>query len=196
MRYLNNSPTRASSTAKVFEAMSIVVLGVGNVLQEDDGIGIYACAYLNANYTFAPEIDIINGGVEGINLLNLFLENDRIIILDTINLDDDAGSIYNIPSYELSGYGLNSGGAHEVGVMQCLDMIELMGYPLPESNVIGIIPQSITFEMGLSDKLSGEFNTYINTVINTLKTLNISAQQNENQKSLEEIIEEFKYPSR
>lgn len=176
--------------------MSIVVLGVGNVLEEDDGIGIYACAYLNANYTFSPEIQIINGGVEGINLLNLFLENDRIVILDTINLDDDAGSIYNIPSYELSGYGLNSGGAHEVGVMQCLDMIELMGHPLPESNVIGIIPKSITFHMGLSETLHDHFNAYINTVINYLKTINISSKQNESQKSLYDIIEEFKYPSR
>lgn len=176
--------------------MSIVVLGVGNVLEEDDGIGIYACAYLNANYTFSPEIQIINGGVEGINLLNLFLENDRIVILDTINLDDDAGSIYNIPSYELSGYGLNSGGAHEVGVMQCLDMIELMGHPLPESNVIGIIPKSITFHMGLSEILHDHFNAYINTVINYLKTINISSKQNELQKSLYDIIEEFKYPSR
>lgn len=176
--------------------MSIVVLGVGNVLEEDDGVGIYACAYLNANYTFSPEIEIINGGVEGINLLNLFLENDRIIILDTINLDDEAGSIYNIPSFELSGYGLNSGGAHEVGVMQCLDMIELMGHPLPESNVIGIIPKSITFEMGLSDTLSEQFNTYINTVINYLKTIEIDVTPNETHTSLNEIIEAFKYPTR
>jgi hydrogenase maturation protease len=176
--------------------MSTVVLGVGNVLEEDDGVGIYACAYLNANYSFTPDIEIINGGVEGINLLNLFMENDRIIILDTINLDDEAGSIYNIPSYELSGYGLNSGGAHEVGVMQCLDMIELMGHSLPESNVIGIIPKSITFHMGLSDTLSERFNSYIITVINYLKTINISSKKNELHKSLEEIIEEFKYPSR
>lgn len=176
--------------------MSIVVLGVGNVLEEDDGIGIYACAYLNANYTFSPDIEVINGGVEGINLLNLFLDNERIIILDTINLDDEAGSIYNIPSYELSGYGLNSGGAHEVGVMQCLDMIELMGYPLPESNVIGIIPKSITFHMGLSTALENRFDDYIKTVINYLKTINISSKQNDIQKSLGEIIEEFKYPSR
>ncbi len=176
--------------------MSIVVLGVGNVLEEDDGIGIYACAYLNANYTFSPNIEVINGGVEGINLLNLFLENDRIIILDTINLDDEAGSIYNIPSYELSGYGLNSGGAHEVGVMQCLDMIELMGHPLPESNVIGIIPQSITFHMGLSDALENRFNDYIKTVINYLKTIGIEATSKGTFTSLTEIIEGFKYPSR
>ncbi len=175
--------------------MSVVILGIGNVLAEDDGIGVYACAYLNANYTFTPEIEIINGGVEGINLLNLFMEHERIIILDTISLDDEAGSIYNIPSFELSGYGLNSGGAHEVGVMQCLDMMELLGHALPESNVIGIIPKSITYQMGLTDTLHERFDNYIKTVINYLKTINICSQQNESQKSLEEIIENFKYPN-
>lgn len=175
--------------------MRVVVLGVGNVLEEDDGIGIYASAYLSANYTLSDHVQITNGGVEGINLLNLFLENDHIIILDTINLEDDAGSIYNIPSYELSGYGLNSGGAHEVGVMQCLDMIELMGHPLPESNVIGIVPKSITFHMGLSIELEERFGSYINTVINYLKTCGIEVVENETQQTLLEIIDTFKYPS-
>lgn len=80
--------------------------------------------------------------------------------------------------------------------MQCLDMIELMGHPLPESNVIGIIPKSITFHMGLSDTMSEQFNNYINTVINYLKTLNISSITNNTHKSLEAIIEDFKYPTR
>lgn len=80
--------------------------------------------------------------------------------------------------------------------MQCLDMIELMGHPLPESNVIGIIPKSITFHMGLSDELSEQFNVYINTVINYLKTLEIDAAPKETLTSLNEIIEGFKYPSR
>ncbi len=175
--------------------MSIVVLGVGNILEEDDGVAIYASAYLNANYTFSPEIEIINGGVEGINLLNLFLENDHIIILDTINLEDAAGSIYNIPSYELSGYGLNSGGAHEVGVMQCLDMIELMGKPQPKSNVLGIVPKSITFHMGLSEELTEKFGSYIDVIITYLKTCGIETHKKEEQQTLLKIIDDFKFPS-
>lgn len=174
--------------------MAIVVLGIGNVLEKDDGIGIYAAAYLQANFYFRDTLHIIDGGVEGINLLNLFLENDHIIILDTINIDDAPGSIYNIPSYELSGYGLNSGGAHEVGVMQCLDMIELMGLPLPKSNVIGIVPQSITFHMGLSDELEQQFEAYIAAIVSYLQTCNIDAVKKEASKTLLEIIEGFKYP--
>ncbi|HHD83588.1 MAG TPA: hydrogenase expression/formation protein, partial [Campylobacteraceae bacterium] len=51
-----------------------VLLGIGNVLQKDDGIGVYAAEYLLRNYTFSPEISIINGGVEGIKLLDIFID--------------------------------------------------------------------------------------------------------------------------
>ncbi len=174
--------------------MSVVVLGVGNILEKDDGIGIYASAFLEANYTLSDHVKIINGGVEGINLLNLFLENDHIIILDTINLDDKPGSIYNIPSYELSGYGLNSGGAHEIGVMQCLDMIELMGKTMPKSNVIGIVPKNITFYMGLSDVIVMQFEPYITAILDYLQTCGIDVVKHETPQTLIDIIDTFKYP--
>ncbi len=48
-----------------------ILLGIGNVLQKDDGIGIYAAEYLLHNYSFSPNLSIINGGVEGIKLLDL-----------------------------------------------------------------------------------------------------------------------------
>jgi len=50
----------------------MVILGTGNVLQKDDGLGVYAATYLKNNYTFSPAVEIINGGVEGINLFSVF----------------------------------------------------------------------------------------------------------------------------
>ena len=49
----------------------MVIIGIGNVLQKDDGLGVYAASYLNDNYTFSKEVEIINGGVEGIHLFNV-----------------------------------------------------------------------------------------------------------------------------
>ncbi len=173
----------------------IVVLGVGNVLEKDDGIGVYAAAYLEANYTFNCPVKIINGGVEGINLLNVFLEHDPIVILDTLLLEDDPGSIYNIPSFELEGMGLNSGGAHEIGVLQCLSMIELLGKTAPASNVIGIIPDSITFGIELSERLTTAFDAFIAALLADLKNKGADPQKKPEQVPLEAIIERFRNPS-
>lgn len=167
----------------------MVILGIGNVLEKDDGIGVYAASYLRENYTFSQSVKVINGGVEGINLYSIFEENENILILDTIELNDTPGSIYLIPADELRGYGLNSGGAHEIGVMQCLDMLELQGKKTPKSTLLGIIPHHITFDIDLSDTLKKEFQNYINTALNYLKKEGIKATQNEDMIDLEEIIQ-------
>jgi len=173
---------------------NLAILGVGNILECDDGIAIYATKYLEKNYTFEPNIEIINGGVEGINLLNLFMEHKHIIILDAIEIDDEVGSIYHIPSHELTGYGLNSGGAHEIGVLQCFDILELMGKDIPKSSVIGIIPQTIDVKIELSDTINRKFLTYIDTITNILKEESIKVEKKSSLTTLEEIIENFKNP--
>ena len=176
-------------------ADELVVLGVGNVLEKDDGIGVYAAAYLEANYTFDAPLKIVNGGVEGINLLNLFMEHDEVIILDTLLIDDDPGSIYNIPSDKLEGMGLNSGGAHEIGVLQCLSMIELLGKEPPCSNIIGIVPETITFEIDLSPTLKERFERFVGVVLDDLKSRGITPKAVAQPVALEAIIEHAKDPS-
>ena len=176
--------------------VTYAVLGVGNILEKDDGLAVYATVFLEKNYTFEPAIELINGGVEGINLLNHFLEYQNILILDTIEIDDDPGSIYHIPSSELTGYGLNSGGAHEIGVIQCLDILEMMDKPQPRSSVLGIIPKEITLEIGLSDILIQKFQRYIETIITILEKEHIKVSPNAKTTSLQEIIKEFNRPQR
>ncbi len=170
----------------------MTLLGIGNVLQKDDGLGVYATTYLQENYTFSEEITIINGGVEGINLFSVFEESDKILILDTITLDDKPTSIYLIPAKELSGHGLNAGGAHEIGVMQCLDMLELQGKELPEATVLGMIPAHITFDIDLSEELKEAFDGYINVALNFLEKEGIKSFKKESTRSLEMIIYDVK----
>ena len=170
----------------------MIVLGIGNILQKDDGLGVYAAVYLKENYTFSENVEIIEGGVEGINLFSVFEENDDILILDTIELDDDPASIYLIPSCELGGHGLNSGGAHEIGVLQCMDMLELQGKPLPDATVLGMVPQHITFEIALSETVEKAFDSYIDTALNFLKRKGIEAVKKESVTSLKEIIQGVK----
>ncbi len=173
----------------------LTIVGVGNVLQLDDGIGVYAISFLEQNYTFTSAIKCINGGVEGMGLLNLLSETDHMIILDAIEIDDEAGSIYVIPAEELSGYGLSSGGAHEIGILQCFDMLELQGKPTPEATVIGIVPYRVSFDIALSTELEAHFDRYIRTILHHLSTLGYDVSALENQVTLSDIIQKVNYPS-
>ncbi len=173
----------------------MIIVGIGNILQKDDGFGIYAATYLHKNYTFSKDIEIINGGIEGINLLNIFMENDHILILDTIDLKDSSSSIYLLPAEELSGHGLNSGGAHEIGVLQCLDMLEMQGKTIPKSTIVGIVPQEVTFDISLSTTLKDAFDGYIKVVSNYLIKNGITAKKRDQITTLEDVINLAKNPS-
>jgi len=173
----------------------MVIIGIGNVLQKDDGLGVYAASYLNENYTFSEDIEIINGGVEGIHLLNVLEESDHVVVLDCLQLNDAPASIYAIPAKEISGYGLNNGGAHEIGILQCMDMMELQGKDVPEAIVIGIIPGEVTFEFGLSDPIINAFEGYISVVLQYLTKHSVRHTKKELHTPLIEIMDRAKDPS-
>ncbi len=170
----------------------LTILGIGNILQGDDGIGVYATAFLKKNYNFTPTIQIKEGGVAGMALLDTIEESHSLIILDSIEIDDAPGSIYAIPAPELGGYGINCGGAHEIGVLECLDMLELQGKKLPNATVIGIIPQEVNLTIGLSHPLKEHFDDYIKTIISAIIELEFKVEKREKQYSLQEIIDRFK----
>ena len=83
---------------------------------------------------------------------------------------------------------MNSGGAHEIGVLQCLDMLELQGKPLPKATILGMVPQHVTFDMALSPTITEAFEGYINTALHYLKKEGIEAVKKEKITSLEEIL--------
>jgi len=173
----------------------MVIIGIGNVLQKDDGLGVYAASYLYENYAFSQEVEIINGGVEGIHLFNVLEENSHVIVLDCLQLNDEPASIYAIPAQEISGYGLNNGGAHEIGILQCMDMMELQGKQIPEAIVIGIVPAEVTFEFGLSKEIINAFEGYISVVLQYLSKQGIEHTPQEKHTPLQEIMKRAKDPS-
>jgi len=173
----------------------MVIIGIGNVLQKDDGLGVYAASYLHTNYTFSQEVEILNGGVEGIHLFNVLEENSHVIVLDCLQLNDEPASIYAIPAKEISGYGLNNGGAHEIGILQCMDMMELQGKEIPEAIVIGIVPAEVTFSFGLSQEIIEAFEGYISVVLQYLSKQGIEHTKKDNCSTLQDIMNRAKDPS-
>ena len=92
-----------------------IVIGVGNMLFKDEGIGIYAAEYISQNYEFDDkDLEIIDGGTLGFKLMTYFQEYDNVIILDTVSIEDEVGSIYRLPSDVLLGLGTYRKTAHEV----------------------------------------------------------------------------------
>ena len=176
--------------------MSTAIIGVGNIIFQDEGIGVYASKYLQENYIFEDDVIVVDGGTLGFNLLGYLQEYDKVLILDTVSVEDKAGSIYNIPSHELLDMGSYKQTAHEVEVLQMLEICSLHDKVM-DVNIIGIVPKDIqSANIGLSDELKDTFDALINEVFAELDKNNTKYKQNTKKISLSEIVQKYALLSR
>ena len=168
-----------------------IVIGVGNLLFCDDGVGVLAAIYLEKNFTFKPELEILDGGTLGFNLIDYFLHYDNVLILDTVSIDDEAGSIYKIPSDELLGGDGYKKTAHEVEVVEMLQASQLYEEQA-KVTVFGIVPQDIySTQIGLSKSLNLNFDMLIQTVVKAVEEIHIEVVKKGNV-TLKDIVKELK----
>ena len=134
--------------------MKILILGIGNILFGDEGIGPHLANLIEEKYRFSSDehsVDIIDGGTLAQRLIPIITDYDRVLIIDCVNVNDaNIGEVYSFTFDKVPDHITWNGSAHEVEMLQTLQMIELMG-DLPPVQIVGIIPYVIgedsTFSM-------------------------------------------------
>jgi len=158
--------------------MKILILGIGNILFGDEGVGPHLANLMEEKYHFVSNehtIDIIDGGTLAQRLIPIVTEYDRVIIIDCVKVDDgEIGDVYSFEFSDMPEYITWDGSAHEVEMLQTLQMIEMMG-DLPPVKIVGVIPYVIgedsTFSM--TDEVVKASLTMERVIIDYLKSLNI-----------------------
>ncbi|MEA3523072.1 MAG: HyaD/HybD family hydrogenase maturation endopeptidase [Campylobacterota bacterium] len=156
--------------------MKILLLGIGNILFGDEGVGVHFINYIERKYSFEGknQLDIIDGGTLAQSLIPIIVAYDRVIIIDTINAPNvQAGEVYFF-DFEKVPEALNwQGSAHEVEMLQTLTMMDLAG-DRPPTMIMGVVPTVIEItEFSLSSGVSNAISLMEETLINYLKTLDI-----------------------
>ena len=129
----------------------VLVLGVGNLLLQDDAAGLRMLEELSSR-DFGSEVDFVDGGTQGLALLGQFAGRHALIILDAVALGDPPGTIHVLRGDDLDGLrAKRSSTSHESNALELLAYARLLGYEPPEVFVVGIEPESIRTGIGLSD---------------------------------------------
>lgn len=148
--------------------MNILILGIGNVMFSDEGIGVHLCKLLEKNYTFSSNthtITFVDGGTLAMQLIPIIVKYDYVILIDCIDAKDgNIGDVYFF-DYDDMPKKINwSGSAHEVEMLQTLQYMELMG-DIPKTKIVGIIPKRI---VPLSFEISSEIKDGVNLAQKTI----------------------------
>jgi len=149
--------------------MSILVLGLGNIIMTDDGVGGRAVETLRARYTFPSEMRMEDGGTLGLDLLPMFEGIDRLLIIDALEMDAEPGSIFRLEGEEVPRALASKVSVHQMGIQDLLAVSELQGHLPAELVVWGVQPQTVEMGVDLSPQVAGVFEELLSGVLGELE---------------------------
>ncbi|VVM08408.1 hydrogenase maturation protease [Methylacidimicrobium cyclopophantes] len=149
----------------------LAVVGLGNVILRDEGLGVLATWVLETNYAFDPDIRFLDGGVLGLDLVSEFERHSRLLVLDAVASLDPPGTIYRFPGQALWKREGPARTAHEVDLLDVLKVAALLG-PIPNLVLFGMVPAEVGGPaLGLSAPLEKPFARYLSAILQELRGL-------------------------
>lgn len=145
-------------------SLKILVLGIGNLVMSDDGVGVKVVQKLQREYCFADNVEIVDGGTLGLDLLPKLEGIECLIVVDAVDIGKKPGTCVRLQGEELPIALETKVSPHQMGLKDLLSVAELMGYLPREMVLIGIQPGSIEMDVDLTAEVEakvGELTTMI-----------------------------------
>ena len=151
------------------QAPRMLVLGLGNVLCGDDGLGVAAIARLTQRWEIAPEVVIADGGTLGLSLLGLFDGMDEVLLVDAILADAPPGALVALEGEDVAPAARSRLSVHQVGVADLLDALDLLGTRPRRLSLVGLVPEQIELGMERSPAVERGLPLLVERVVRELR---------------------------
>lgn len=134
------------------KAKKILILGLGNILLGDEGVGVRIAEQL-ASHSLPDEVEVIDGGTAGYELISFLEGREKVIIVDAIKTEDKPGSVYKVDLSILEDKCTTHLSLHQIGLKNVVKMASLMEIN-PEITLVGIVPKDYqSYKIGLSKEV-------------------------------------------
>lgn len=147
----------------------ITVLGVGNILMQDEGFGVRVVEQLLASYSFPENVQVLDGGTLGMELLRFLIETDKLILVDAVNGTLPPGSFYQFNHDEVKAYFKEKVSMHELGIQDVLAVLETLGKPAKEIKILGVQPVAIDIGLELTPLVASAVDDVVEKLLFILK---------------------------
>jgi len=147
----------------------IVVLGLGNLLRSDEGLGVRAVERIQERYTLRAHVQLVDGGTLGLDLLCFLEEAERVLILDAALTDGPPGTLLRATGDEVPAFlGLHTS-PHEIALPDLLAITQLRGTTPGELVVLGMQPETIVLGWGLSEAVEAHMDALVEAAVSELE---------------------------
>jgi len=149
----------------------VLVLGLGNVLLRDDGIGAAALDRLERDYRIPPGVRLVEGGTLGLSLLDEIAQARHVILVDAVATDAPPGSLVRLGGGDVMDAVREQLSVHQVGVADLLNAARLIGRYPASVVLLGLVPGSIGLEVSRTRVVESALDALVSAILREIRTL-------------------------
>jgi len=146
-----------------------VVLGLGNIIMSDDGVGVHVIRLLQKRYEFPQEIEVLDGGMLVLDLLSYIEGVQRLLIVDALQVDAPPGTIVRLEGGEIPSALSMKYSSHQISLSDLLMAARLLGRCPSEIVLWGVQPARLDLGLELSPVVAAQVEPLVQNVLAELQ---------------------------
>jgi hydrogenase maturation protease len=147
----------------------VLVLGVGNILLRDEGVGVRVVQAMEG-MGLPPGVELFDGATAGFDLVDALADREKVIVIDAADGDFDPGTVLRLTPDDLAPQKNQRASLHEVGLMETLTAARRLGVAPREVVIIGVKPKHAEWGLELSPEIADLIPAIIELVLAELQS--------------------------
>ncbi len=154
----------------------VLIIGMGNVLMQDEGVGVRAVEELENRYLIPPNVNVVDGGTTGMELFEPIRNCDQLLVADAINTGDAYGTLVRIANEEIPAFFQTKLSNHQLGLSDLLALLTLKGEVPGHVAIIGMVPHALENKLGLTPEAEAGLDAMVDMLVSELSDMGIELQ--------------------
>ena len=154
----------------------ILVIGMGNVLMQDEGVGVRAAEELENRYLIPEGVTVVDGGTTGMELFEPIRNCEYLIVADAVNTGDAYGTLVRIANEQIPAFFQTKLSNHQLGLSDLLALLTLKGAVPEHVSIIGMVPHSLENKLGLTPEAEAGLAGMVEMLVKELSDLGVELQ--------------------
>lgn len=144
--------------------MTVLVLGLGNILLSDEGVGVRVAEAFQNRYFLPEGVEVVDGGTVGIDLLDILGGRDHVIVLDAVRTGNLPGTVVRLDSNQVPALSRPRLSPHQLGLPEVLALLKVLESAPAGLILIGIEPADLSVGLDLSPTVAAKMDDMVEMV--------------------------------
>jgi hydrogenase maturation protease len=150
-------------------AFKTLVLGVGNKLMSDEGVGVHVIERLVAGFSIPKEVQVLDGGTLGMDLLYYLEGIENLLIVDAVETHKEPGTVIRLEGEDVPAFLSMKISPHQIGVPDMLAAAKFKDLYPKQFVLWGVQPELMEIGLELSPLIESKVDTLVGNLVEQLK---------------------------